>query len=722
MALNHRRAQPMLPMTTCLQGGVAAHAALLHWGVGAMLAACVCAAHAAPPLAEVTITARGDALNEQRAALGQKTVLDRQEIASLGGLSVGEVIRKLPGVEAADQGDGGLSARARGMSSDAVQFLVNGERPTANARFALTQISRLPAGELERIEILRGASAEFGGAAAITVNLVMRRPPGAAETTLKAALGQRGDEPNAQFSLSRSGGSEDFSWLLPLTINRHGMPLAQDWQRAGTLPAQGEQQEQERGHYSIDEFILSPRLAWKSHGDQLTLWPSYYRNEGQRESERWRQDVGDPAADALRFEREDSCIRILRLRLEGERRLWGGKLSGRAAVMDGLRTHERQRQSLQGSLPEWQESARREDKELSASLRHDRAHGAGDSHFVSLGVDVARYRRDDTQQFSGAFSGTDDFSGREQQWSLWLQDEWRLQEDLALTLGVRGQRMRLQLPAAQRRHGSLDPSLAVRWQLAPSWVARASVGSSIRFPKLEELSSVSSISASANSPLEADRGGNPALRPERIRNFEAGIEYSLAREAGVLGANAYARQTRDFIERRQVLAGARWVERPENAGRAQHWGLELSAKLRGGLLPASASLRASLTLPHGKVDDSRLGLRRMVRDMPSHTASLGYEQNISRWQSTVGMQLQRSGTTRSQVVAELNSRTATRDLLDVHVVRRLNEQFNLRLGVQNLLRADAERVVLATDGSNQWSLASRELGQRTWLLALEGKW
>ena len=117
-------------------------------------------AHAeqARTLKEVTVTATSETEFERQAAVTQKTVIDRQEIEALGGLTVNEVIRKLPGIDAsAHSGDGNPSANARGMGRDAVQFLVDGERPSANARYALTTVGRLPSGELERVEILRGA-------------------------------------------------------------------------------------------------------------------------------------------------------------------------------------------------------------------------------------------------------------------------------------------------------------------------------------------------------------------------------------------------------------------------------------------------------------------------------------------------------------------------------------------------------------------------------------
>lgn len=672
---------------------------------------------AAVRLPEVTVTAGNDALEEQRAAVTQKTVIDRAEIEALGGLTVGEVIRKLPGVEAGEHGaDGGLAARARGMTRDAVQFLVNGERPTANARFALTQVGRMPAGELERIEILRGGSAEYGGAAPVTVNLVMRRPVARDSTTLKLAAGQRGTEANGQATVSRGGGEGGFSWLLPVTVNHHGMPVDQTLTRQA--PDGARQRETERGDYAIDEFVLSPRLAWKRGADNLTLWPSYYRNAGERATGMVRGD------GATRADREDNGIRILRLRAEGELRVGENKLSGRAAVMEGRRFVDRERaaRDAAGIASAWTEAERREDREFSAAARIDRA---VDTHFLSAGVDFSRHRRADRQTFAGAVAGASRFAGEERQWSLWGQDEWALASDLTLTAGLRGETMAIETDGRARRHGAVDPTVALRWEAAPGWIARASVGGAIRFPKLEELTAVATRAASANTPLEPDRGGNPALRPERIVNLETGLERHLAADAGVLGANVYLRRTTDFVERRTGLEGGRWVERPHNEGDARHWGLELSAKLRGNALPPlprDASLRLQLTLPRGEVDDARLGQTRAARDMPRHTLSVGYEGTLPAWQAGWGFQWQRNGATKSRVPGELAADARNRTLLDAHLVRRLDASFNLRLSAQNLLRADTRRFATAWDGPAAWRLDSAEAGQRTWLLALEGKW
>ncbi len=692
-----------------------------------LLAATLCAACAAPVLAqqpaptstperqlgEVTVRSASDAQEDQRNAATQKTIIDRKEIEALGGLTVGELIRKLPGIDAGEHGaDGGMNARARGMSRDGVQFLVNGERPTANARFALTEIGRMPSGELERVEILRGGSAEFGGAAPVTVNLVMRRPVARAATSVKLAVGQRGSLANGQFTASRSGGEGAFSWLLPLTLNHHAMPVDQSTTR--TLAGGAQQQDVEQGRYGIHEFILSPRLAWRGAAGQLTLWPSLYANEGDRATHTARSD------GTLRHDSEDNSTRIARLRSEAEWRAWGGKWTGRAAAMQGRRNADRQRL---GAGAAWQEAERREDREHSASLRYDRPVG---DHLLAVGLDAAQHSRDDWQALTGAYASDTRFAGRARQGTLWLQDEWQLAEALTLTSGLRGERMALRAQERDSSHGAVDPSLALRWEAAPGWVARSSLSGAIRFPKLDELTRVASRSTLANTPLEPDRGGNPWLRPERVANLEAGLERHMP--GGVWGINTYLRRAQDFIERRTLWEAGRWVERPYNEGDARHWGLELSAKLTGeapwlqGLVGRQGSVRAQFTLPRGEVQDTVLGRKRAPRELPRYQSTLGYEGSLPQWQTTWGFQWQHQAAVRTQVPGEVQAATRSRNLLDAHVVRRLTPALNLRLSVQNLLGKGSWRTATSSQGGQPWALTSSETGQRTWLLALEGKW
>lgn len=667
-------------------------------------------------LPEVGVSAAIDALAEQRLAPGMKLVIDAEEIRALGGLSVAEVLRKLPGLERAGHGADAAAASARGVARDAVLILVNGERPTASGRHALTLVGRLPAGELERIELLRGSSAEFGAGAEVVVNLVMKAPLSQRSASLRVVGGWRGDQPNGQFTASLGGGQDGFSWLLPLTLNRHRMPVDSRLSRA--LPA-ASSAETVSGHYRVDELILSPRLSWKAGDTRFSLWPSYYHNDGSRRQTVERGEDGGALA-TVRHDRERGAIRIARLRADGETRAGAdGKLSGRLALMEGERDTRILRAGL--SSPAWSESLDRREREFTGALRLDQA--LAETHLLSLALEGAAFSRDDRQVWEGV--GQPRNTVRERNAALWLQDEWTLGEVVTLTSGLRLEAARQQAGAGWRSERALSPSLALRWQPDKAWVLRASAGTGLRVPKLDEITPLVSRSTEYNTPLEADVAGNPDLSAERVVRVELGVERYLGGEKSVLGMNLYARRTRDFIERHSALEAGRWLERPYNAGDARHWGVELSAKLDAVLLARAldgGSLRASLTLPRARVDDARLGIRRIANDTPRHVFSLSYEHAPSGAATRYGFQLKHSGAARTRLGDERSTRVRGGSRLDAHVTRQIARGVDLRLSAENLLGAEERQDRHAQYGIERWRLAGRDGGERTWLLALEGKW
>lgn len=666
----------------------------------------------------ITVTSTLDDVAERREAGTQKTIVTRQDIEAMGVLTIGDVMGKLPGVDASAQGgDGAMNARARGMTRDSVQIMVDGERVHPHARTAQGIIGRLPASELLRVEITRGASAEVGGSAPLTVNLVLARPMSRESTAFKAAVGLRGDKVIAQTHFTKGGGDKDFSWLLPVTLNLHQMPSAKTALRQDSLGAQ--QQDRERGDRRITEFVISPRLNWKAGRDSLNLSPVLFRSEGPGDNDFTRTDFAVPLNSATRTDSTTHRNAFIRLRSDGELYRGDVKYSGRLNFSDGERRANTRRDGVTtgGVVSQSDERSRREERDWGGALRADWGVGA---HLLAAALEQTNHRRDETLRHSG-LGVNEKHDGRFQQTSLWLQDEWALSPAVTLTAGLRGEWLDYVVDDASQNHNRLLPSVAVKWTPAEQWVFRSSLGAGIKPPRLEELTNQPVFSVAANTPLEPDRRGNPDLRPERSVNLEAVLERYLPSEAGVLGANLYLRRTEHFTERRAQLEGPRWVERPYNEGTARHWGLELDVKVRAdGFGWRGATFRAHLTVPRSRVEDTRLGITRAAREQPRYLLSGGYDQTFGT--RSLGLSFQHSGAVKTDVPGEQQAETRRRTVVDAYALQKINRELNLRLSLNNLFRADTRRQMEAEAFGSSWALSTEERSARTVLLSLEGKW
>lgn len=663
-------------------------------------------------LNEVTVSATSDDVSARREAATQKVIITTQEIENMGALTVSDVMGKLPGVDAGTPGaDGSMAMRARGMMRDSVQMYIDGEKVAGNARMAQAMVGRLPSTELERVEIVRGASAEFGGNAPVTVNLVFKKSRSKESLALKAAVGYRNSEPNAQFSITRGGGDKAFSWMLPLTMNFHGMPSGQDLLRSDSTGTR--QQDMSRGETRIKEFVFSPRFTWKSGQDSLTLAPSLFRAFGKRSSDMTRTDLAAPAASFSRADSERNRTEFNRFRGDGEIVRDGVKYSARLAFSDGERRADTQRAMSTGVMSN--EQNRRKERDLGGAFRLDWAMG---KHTLAASLEESGHRRNESLTGS---TTNESHSAWDRQWTAWVQDEWALTPGVTLTSGLRGEFIRYESDGTGQRYNQLLPSMAVKWEPAERWIVRSSLGAGIKPPRLDELSNQPVFSLNVNTPTEPDRRGNPNLRAEKSVNFEAVLERYLPSDIGVVGTNLYVRRTRDFIERRVQQEGARWVDRPYNEGNARHWGIELDGKLRTDTLGwRGATFRAHLTLPRSRVHDERLGLDRQARETPRYQLSAGYDQTMGEF--SFGTSVQHFGQVRTEVPGQQSAETKSRTVLDAYVLRRLTGNLNLRLSLQNLLKTDTRKLNDMSGGGNTYHLESTDKATRAVLLSLEGKW
>ena len=657
----------------------------------------------------VDVVGARDETEVRKDAATQKMVFGRKEIENLSVMTAGEVISKLPGVEV---GAGG--ARARGMSRDSIRVMIDGEKQSGGTMGAF---SRMPASDIERVEIHRGSSAEFGGSSPLTVNIVLKKGVSKAATEVKAALGFKDGEPNEQLSWSESGKNGDFSWVLPVSLNFSKSPANSSLSRnsSGISELEYASGSNEMGHHAF-----SPRMTWKSGRDSVTLSSMVFLGPSEKKTHSSLYSAANASTPlSLNGDRdgiEDGSARNLRLRLEGEKYFGESKLSGRFSLnnrhngLDVTRTT-----SVNHSI---NENTKSDEDEFASALRWDQP---VDLHFLSLGVEYNKLSHQDHQAFSDTTNTQYHSSSQDQ--VLWLQDVWTPQDSVTVTGGLRMENMALNSDGNSHQDFALLPSVAVRWQPQEAWVFRTSLGAGMKTPRLNEITATLTRSITQNTPLDADSRGNPNLKPEHSINFEVVAERYLAQKAGVLSANVYVRATSDFTERRLMSEAGRWIERPYNEGDALHWGVELDGKVNTDQwgIPGGTA-KAHLTLPNARVDDARLGITRDARDTPKYVMSMGWDQSIPRWQSSMGISMQLSGRSETDIPGEQKAFTEARALLDAFWLYKLNPQFNLRVSAQNLLDEDMRRQNKYIAQGDEWKLLANDFGYRTVMFSIEGRW
>ena len=650
----------------------------------------------------VDVAGARDEVEIRKDSATQKMVFGRKEIENLSVMTAGEVLGKLPGVEI-----GASGMRARGMSRDSIRVLIDGERQSGGTMGAFT---RMPASDIERVEISRGSSAEFGGSSPLTVNIVLKKGVSKAATEVKAALGFKDGDPNEQLSWSESGKNGDFSWVLPVSLNFSKSPANSSLSRnsAGISELEYASGSNEMGHHAF-----TPRFTWKSGRDSVTLSTMVFLGPSDKNTQ--TSHLLNSANNYTRNANEDGSNRSLRLRLEGEKYCGESKLSGRFSVNN--RHNELDVTRVNNVDPTVTENTKSDEDEFASAARWDQPI---DLHFVSLGVEYNKLNHQDNQLFGLAAS---QYKSSSQDHVLWLQDVWTPKDSITVTGGLRMENMELQSDSNKHQDFALLPSVAVRWQPQEEWVFRTSLGAGMKTPRLNEITGTVTRSITQNTPLDFDSRGNPNLKPERSINFEVVAERYLAQKAGVLSANVYVRATSDFTERRLALEGLRWVERPQNEGDALHWGLELDGKIntdQWGI--AGGTAKAHLTLPNARVDDARLGITREARDTPKYVMSMGWDQSIPKWQSTMGVSVQLSGRSETDIPGEQKAFTEARALLDAFWLYKLNPKFNLRVSAQNLLDEDMRRQNKYIAPGEEWKLLANDFGYRTVMFSVEGRW
>jgi iron complex outermembrane receptor protein len=667
--------------------------------------------------------------DERRKSTAAKIVIGREQIDKFGDATVGEVLRRLPGVTAPGAPGRGGPPRMRGLGGGYTQLLIDGQRVPPG--FSLESLTPE---QIERIEILRAPTAETGARAiAGTINIITREGYKRRVNDVRLGMSYENGQvtPGMFWTHNDSAGNLTYNLsgavFRPWRDNRSTTDSLSTRLDNGTVVADNtstlDSQDRRKGLH------FTSRLQWQlgkpgeGGGDMFMLSPSVFTNEGTTARQfTLVQRVTQPGLDGYDFGTNDSNSRTTSLRLNMQ---WRQRLGISRVELQGgigqMRSHsDSHREEFLATAPTAprrtvDDTTSVRDRSATMTLKVSTLLGgdAGSSeHSLVTGLEVEALRRTEgrvTLQDGAPVLGEfgDALNASSTRLASYVQDEWSLNKHWAFHAGLRWEGITTRGEAEAgvqptNRSSVWTPLVHLLWKPDPAKrdQVRLSLTRSYRAPGLATLIARPTLNQrdpapGANTPTTTDSVGNPLLRPELARGVDLAFERYLD-QGGVLSANLFHRQIKDLMRRVVVLESVtwapvpRWVARQENIGDATTQGLEFEAKFRLDQAVAGApgvELRSNLSLYRSKVDgvpgpDNRLDSQAKA------TANLGADYRFRAVPLTLGGNINWVPGYRTQLSENQITSVSSKKVYDAYALWTFNPTVALRVLASNLGAAD----------------------------------
>lgn len=689
---------------------------------------------------QVTITGgRQSDIDARRLSTAGKMIFGREELDRNGDSSIGEVLKRLPGVTVGGRAGRGGDIRMRGMGSGYTQILINGER--APRGFSMDSLSP---DQVERIEVMRGPVAEYSTQAiAGTINIVLREEYKQKDIELKISESFEQGRSAPTISLTYPGHLGELSYALSGSIFRN---------RQRDEVATHTSEKDPSGHAILEQDVLdltnrestgihfTPRFNYRfENGDTLMLQPFMMNSRSNSRTSSNLDQTGGVPEYALANSVGNAETTFIRgfgnwqHKFEDNAKL-NIKFGGGAGKMDSASLRSEYGSDGQ-FLKSIADTSSTKDSSLHAGGKFTRP--IGDGHTLALGLESENGKRDQTKtslddkgaaQF--ADSG-DNLTASTRRLAAFVQDEFDINPQWSAYAGLRWEGIRTSSSTAsqvvENASSVWSPVLHAVWRLPGGSKDQVRLGltSSYRAPTLNDLIALPSISP-LNGPTKPDRTGNPLLKPELSKGIDLAYEHYLTR-AGIMSANLFVRSIDDLMRRQTALVatstGPRWVSSPVNIGHAMTRGIELEAKFQlQEFFPEGPAIDFRTNYSHfwSSVDDI-VGPNNRLDQQPAQTGNFGLDYRAAGLPLTLGGNINWTPAYVTQASDTQINSTGIKRQLDVYCLWKFNPGMQLRLSANNVQAYDSWSGSAMTTGGINHVQSSNAKTYTTWTLKMEMK-
>ena len=546
-------------------------------------------------------------------------VITSKEIEDKGATNLYEALEGIPGIRVEQQCSycNFSILRMQGLEAGHVQVLIDGQ-PMYSGLASVYGLQQVPAGNIERIEVVKGAGSALYGSSAIAgvINIITKKPT---------------EKPTAKITTSFGTANTNSSTLTASTKGENMEIMLTAQKMTGDEIDEDNDGFTDRvksdntttgitvNWYELakdDQLTLSLRTLKESRkGGELATFDSPYAEAAEHiDTTRNEAQIGYKKSLAkgrgfsfnLAYSKHD--------RDATNDTFVGDYLStphdmDKDGVIDDLNGDGVIDENDTGRYPPVDEMRPYLAEETLYILDANYSFQAGEKHQLLAGIQYSKNEmeesgkyvivdEEDPDDYGKTYLSQSEKSAKE--WGIYLQDDIFLRDNLELVLGVRydkhssednfggcGDAAIPDMPALKYDESSFSPRAALMYKASPKLTLRSSLGTGFRVP----FTFSEDLHLCSGSP-RVYKGGD--LKPEKSVSLNVGADYHTERFA--LSANIFRTNLKDkigFVDASEDAAGLGYTYEWQNIGDAYTQGIELGLRM-----PFGENLTCNLNLAY----------------------------------------------------------------------------------------------------------------------------
>ncbi len=574
--------------------------------------------------------------------------------------SVNDMLNRIPGISLARGGgnnggpgsSGGSNRRGLGAGGD--QILINGRRIAGKENEGNSQLSRIPANQVQYIEIIRGTSGDLdvrGGGQVINIVLLEAESRSSVAVEVNADLYHDGTlEPGGSVSLTGQRGAFNYLFSLqsePRYEFRDGFEtsILADGSLNDTVVRE-EYREQ-------TTTTLSSNLGYDlTNNDRINFNFQFAESDPPGTADRVITDLTvSPAEVQVEYDTIPATNNAWEIGGDYEHSFANGsRFKTLFIVNEDEEESARHAYVVDGGDYDKFLYLANQAVQKERIVRSSYSFGLNDTQDLEIGVERAQTILDaqlqlgvpsTTSPSSAMFGGLSQSSNtdalvEEIRYESFIVHNWQLNDRMSLESTLLYETSTIEQSgdvSNKRDFNFLRPKVDYRFDITPSVQFRASIEKDVSQLSFSDFTS----SVAGGDDDQNALAGNPELAQEQSVRYEANIEYRLPNDGGVLSSRVFYHDLSDVIDRVDVSTATTIQSANGNIGDGERYGLSLDASVRLGFIGKPEMLLTSgLQLEDSQVKDPFLGIDRRLRQAGRGSFRLGYRHDITAMSLSYG--------------------------------------------------------------------------------------